>query len=238
MFRSWRRAEIVGLCLIMLLGALLVTSALQQISPAPPAPVYFVPGSPSEVAITFETFWSSEGLEEVLRILREKDVRATFFLTGAWLKNHPEAAKMILEQGHEIGNHTMNHAGLLYLTEEEIRNEIDGFIEAAQEILEFRPVLFRPPQGLYNGIVLQHAWKRRCRTVLWSVESYDYLSRDAAELIARVGSRLQGGAIILFRAGTPVTLEALPQILELLREQGYSPVTVSALLDNLDRPAG
>lgn len=237
MFRSWRRAEIAGLCLIALLGVLLAASALQQISPAPPAAVYFAPGSPSKVALTFETFWSSEGLEEILRILQEEDVRATFFLTGAWLKRHPEAARAILEQGHEIGNHTMNHANLLYLTEEEIRHEIDGFIEAAQEILEYRPVLFRPPLGLYNGLVLQHAWKKRCRTVLWSVESYDYLSRDAAEVTERVEGRLHGGAILLFRAGSPVTRKALPQILELLRRRGYSAVTVSALFEDSGRSA-
>ncbi len=234
MFRSWRRAEILGLCLIMLLGVLLATTALQQLSPAPPGAIHFAPGSSSRVALTFETLWSSEGLEEIIQVLQEEGVQVTFFLTGTWLKNHPAAAKLILEQGHEIGNHTLNHANLLYLTEKEIRHEIDGFIEAAEEILEYRPVLFRPPLGLYNGIILQHAWKNRCRTVLWSVESYDYLSRDAAEVSARVGSRVHGGAIILFRVGAPVIPEALPRILELLRERGYSPVTVSGLLEELE----
>ena len=80
--------------------------------------------------------WSSEGLEELLQALKKEGVQATFFLTGTWLKSHPAAAKMILEQGHEIGNHTLNHANLLYLTEKEIKHEIDGFNEAAQEILE------------------------------------------------------------------------------------------------------
>lgn len=235
MLRTWRRAEKLGLCLIMLLGALLATSALHQLSPAPPGAIYYAPGSPYRVALTFETLWSSEGLEELLQALKKEGVQATFFLTGTWLKSHPAAAKMILEQGHEIGNHTLNHANLLYLTEKEIEHEIDGFNEAAQEILEYRPGLFRPPLGLYNGIILQHARKRRCRTVLWSVESYDYLSRDAAEVSARVGNRLHGGAIILFRVGSPVLREALPQILDLLRERGYCPVTVSELLNDQDQ---
>jgi len=231
MFPSWRRAEIVGLCLMAILGVLLLASALRQASPAPPAAVYFAPGSPARVALTFETFWSSEGLDELLAILRKEGVRATFFLTGAWLKRYPRAARAILEQGHEIGNHTMNHANLLYLSEEEMRREIDGFIEAAQEILEYRPVLFRPPQGLYNGLVLEHAWRRRCRAVLWSVESYDYISRDAAEVVERIAGRLHGGAIILFRSGSPLARQALPQVLELLRRRGYSAVTVSELLE-------
>lgn len=234
MFRTWRRAEKIGLCLLILLGGLLATSALRQLSPEPPAAIYFVSGNPPRVALTFEARWSSEGLEELLQILNDEGVQATFFLTGTWLKNHPEAARQILEQGHEIGNHTLNHANLLYLTEKEIEHEIDGFNQAAREILEYRPVLFRPPLGLYNGVILQYARKYRCRTVLWSVESYDYLSRDAAEVSARVESRLHGGAIALFRVGSPVLNEALPQILALLRERGFSAVTVSTLLQDLE----
>lgn len=230
MFKTWRRAEKFGLFLVMLLGGLLAASALQQLSPAMPAAIYFAPGSPPRVALTFETLWSSEGLEETLQMLKKEDVQATFFLTGTWLKNYPDAARAILEQGHEIGNHTLNHANLLYLSGEEIEKEIDGFNKAAQEILEYRPRLFRPPQGLYNGIVLQQAWKRRCRTVLWSVESYDSISRSAADVSAQVESRLHGGAIITFRVGSPVLPEALPQVLKFMRERSYSAVTVSKLL--------
>ncbi len=232
MLKTWRRAEKLGLLLVVLLGGLLAASALQQLSPAVPAAIYFAPGSPPRVALTFETLWSSEGLEETLQMLKREEVQATFFLTGTWLKNHPDAARAILEQGHEIGNHTLNHANLLYLTEEEIEKEIEGFNEAAQELLEYRPRLFRPPQGLYNGIVLQQAWKRRCRTVLWSVESYDSISRNASDVSTQVENRLHGGAIISFKVGSPVLPEALPQILKLLRERGYSAVTVSKLLQD------
>ena len=82
--------------------------------------------------------------------------------------------------------------------------------------LEYSPHLFRPPRGLYNGVILEQARRHRCRTVLWSVESYDYISRDAAEVSARVGKRLHRGAIINFRAGSPLLHEALPQILNCL----------------------
>lgn len=232
MLRSWRRAEKVALGLIMLMGAIMVTSALQQLRPASPEAIYFMPGRPFRVALTFETRWSSEGLAELLQILKAEDVPATFFLTGTWLREHPAAAARILEQGHEIGNHTLNHAVLLYLSEKEIKRELDGFNEAAREILEYRPRLFRPPRGLYNGVVLQAARQRRCRTVLWSIESYDCLSRDPAEVSAQIESRLHHGAIIVFRVGAPVLPEALPKILAHLRERGYIPVTVSELLKN------
>ncbi len=234
MFKTWRRAEKIGLLLIMLAVVLLATSALQQFTPAQPGPLYFAPGSPLQVALTFETLWSSEGLKEVLEILEAEGVQATFFLTGIWLENHPAEAKMILEQGHEIGNHTMNHANLLYMNEEEIADEIRGFNEVAHMILEYRPSLFRPPQGLYNGLVLEQAWKVRCRAVLWSVESYDYISRNATEVSAHVGKRLHGGAIINFRVGSPALPDALTEIMEILQEEGFHAVTVSRMLEDLD----
>ena len=235
MFRTWRRKEKIGLILLMLLGGLVIAGALQQLSFEAPEAIYFAPGGPPQVALTFETLWSGVGVDDLLQLLEEEDVQATFFLTGVWLEKNREAAKKILEQGHEIGNHTLNHAHLLYATEEEIITEIEGFNEAALAALEYSPRLFRPPQGLYNGIILEQARRSRCRTVLWSVESYDYISRDAAEVSTRVGKRLHGGAIINFRAGSPLLPEALPQILKLLRENGLDAVTVSDLLEGRGR---
>lgn len=233
-FKTWRRAEKIGLILIMLLGGPLIAVGLLQLSSEPPEAIYFAPGEPPQVALTFETLWSSDGVEDLLRLLERENVQATFFITGIWLENNPEAARAMLEQGHEIGNHTLSHANLLYATGEEINREIEGFNEAARASLEYSPRLFRPPRGLYNGLILEQAARRRCRTVLWSVESYDSISGDAAEVSMRVGKGLQGGAIINFRAGSPLLVEALPQILELLRERGLEAVKVSDLLGNRD----
>lgn len=230
MLRSWSRAEKAALGLIMILGAVLLTSALRQLQPPAPEAIYFVPGRPFQAALTFEPRWSSEGLTELLQVLEREEVAATFFITGTWLRNHPAEAARILKQGHEIGNHTLNDALLLFLTEEEIGAELDGFNEAAREILEYRPRLFRPPRGLYNGVVLQAARQRRCETVLWSIESYDHLGGDPAELSARIGSRLHHGAIISFRVGAPALPEVLPLLLSHMRAQGFSAVTVSDLL--------
>lgn len=230
MLRSWRLSEKVALGLIMLLGTALLTSALQLLRPGAPEAVYFVPDRPFQIALTFETRWSSEGLTELLQILEAEEVAATFFLTGSWLKEYPEQAAAILKQGHEIGNHTLSDTVLLYLSEEGITGELEGFNEAAREILEYRPRLFRPPRGLYNGVVLEAARQQRCRTVLWSVESYDTLARNPDEVSTRIKNKLHHGAIVLFRVGAPVLPEALPEILLYLREQGYRAVTVSELL--------
>ena len=224
-----------ALGLIVILGALAVTSALLELRPLPAEPIYFVPGRPFQAALTFETRWSSKGLTRLLQILKDEGITATFFLTGAWIEEHPAEAARILKQGHEIGNHTLSHTPLLYLSEKEIKEELDGFNETAHNILEYRPRLFRPPRGLYNGVVLEAARRRRCQTVLWSIDSRDYLIKDPALLERRIESRLHHGAIIVFRVGAPSLPEALPGILAHIREAGYRPVTVTELLKNESR---
>lgn len=238
MLKSWRWVEKAALGLIMLLGTVAVTSALLEMRPLPAEPIYFVPGRPFQVAITFETRWSSKGLSQLLQILQEEDVAATFFLTGAWIEEHPEEAAQILMQGHEIGNHTLNHAPLLYLNEKEIKDELDGFNKASRDILEYRTRLFRPPRGLYNGVVLEAARRQRFQTVLWSIESHDNLIKNSAALENRIAGRLHHGAIILFRVGAPSLPEALPRILTHMRKTGYRPVTVTELLRNDNKAEG
>lgn len=233
-WRNWRRAEKVGLLLLLILVALALVS-LRGSYPLEPQPVYFVPGGHPEVALTFETLWSSGNLEQILSILEEEAVQATFFISGTWLTNHPAAAKSILAGGHEIGNHTMNHRTLLYLNQEDLVQEINAFNKLAAEILEYRPRLFRPPLGLYNGLVLRKARQQGCRTVLWSIDSYDWISRSGSEISRRVEERVHGGAIIVFRVGAPMLLEALPDILHMLSQQGLKPVSVSELLKSADQ---
>ncbi|MEW5785748.1 MAG: polysaccharide deacetylase family protein [Bacillota bacterium] len=229
MLRRWRKAEKAALLLLVLLTGILLTS-LQKASPAEPRAIYFVEGSPARVALTFETLWTATGLEAVLQVLHQEGVHATFFLSGTWLKQNPELAWAILAGGHEIGNHTMNHRVMLDLNSQDMVKEIKAFNELAAEILEYRPRLFRPPLGLYSGAVLKKARQLGCRTVLWSVDSYDWTSRSSAEILGRVSGRLHGGAIMVFRIGAPLLPEALAGVLTELRSRGYKAVTVTELL--------
>ena len=234
MWRNWRKLEKVGLFLLLILIALALVS-LKGNYPLEPQPVYYAQGGPLQVALTFETLWSSSNLEQILGILEEEAVQATFFITGTWLANHPEAAKSILAGGHEIGNYTMTHRTLLYLNQEDLVQEIHAFNKLAAETLEYRPRLFRPPLGLYNGLVLRKARQQGCQTVLWSIDSYDWISKSGAEISSRVDERLHGGAIIVFRVGAPMLPEALPDLFDVMRMQGLKPVSVSELLKSADQ---
>lgn len=193
---------------------------------------YFAPGNPPRVALTFETLWSNDGLAEVLQALEEEKIQATFFITGSWLQRYPGDAATILQQGHEIGCRSLSHASLPDLEKEELQEEIGAFNTLAGEILEYRPLLFRPADGGFSTLILEAVRREGCRTVLYSVDSYDWISLSGAEIASRVSERIHGGAIINFRIGAHFLPAALPLIARTLGEEGYEPVTVSELLDD------
>lgn len=192
--------------------------------------IYYVENRPGQVAFTFDTLWSSRGLTQILEVLGQEGVKATFFVSGTWLRLNPEEARKILLAGHEIGNRTVSNRPLLYLDENSLVREISDFNHLSRQMLEYRPRLFRPPQGEYSGLVQRVARQEDCSLVLWTVESYDWLSEDCAELSRRVLEKARGGAIISFRVGVPALAGALPEIIASLRDEGYELVTVSRLL--------
>lgn len=233
LFWKWRRIKKIPLLLFLMIAVIAVTPSLRSDRMSELEAIYFVPGDPPFIAITFETLWSSRNLETILESLDGRDVRATFFISGSWLKNNLPASRRILEAGHDIGNHTATQRNLLHGCSDELEAEIGGFNDLAGELLEYKPELFRPPLGLYNGEVLQAAAKGRCRTVLWSVESYDTISDSSEEIVDRVLAGARGGSIINFRVGAPGLTGALPEIIDGLRAMGYEPVSVSELLHTM-----
>ena len=234
MWRNWRKTEKIGLALLLVLAAL-VQLSLKGSYPSEPPPIYFAEGGPSRVALTFEILWSGENLDKILSILERESLQATFFITGIWLEKNAEVAKSILAGGHEIGNHTMSRRILIAMSQQEMTKEIKAFNTLCAEILEYRPRLFRPPLGLYNGQVLRTARQQGCRTVLWSVDSGDWVSQSSSEISRRVAERVHDGAILLFRVEAPHLPAALPEVLEIMRQQGYEPGSVGSLLENRER---
>ena len=143
--------------LLVLLAGVLFYSTI--ISTADDGPYYFSDTSQPQAALTFEVTWGEGNLKEILAILKDEKVKATFFVSGAWIENFPEKAKEILLQGHELGKYSFSSIPFTYLTEEDMTIEFENFNRLAAEILEYRPGVFRPPLGEYNEILLDVAKK-------------------------------------------------------------------------------
>lgn len=183
----------------------------------------------SEVSLTFDD-GPSPDTARILDVLREKEVRATFFLCGANVERYPALARRIVAEGHELGNHTWSHRYLHLRTRADIADEIDRTQDSIERVTGVRPAYFRPPHGVRWFPLWDVLAERRMTLVLWNSFPQEGAS-PARDIVARARKRLKPGAIILLhdaketlpagRNGRASTVEALPEIIEAARGAGY-----------------
>lgn len=210
---------------LMLCGAVLFLPE-QELRPTLSEAFRSGPAESSGVSLTINVDWGEEFLPDMLATLEEEQVKATFFLTGRWASKNPELAAQIAEAGHEIGNHGYSHSSPNASTQEEILDEISRTEEAILQATGVRTNLYAPPSGECEEHVLSAAEKAGYKTILWSVDTIDWQKPSAATILDRVKSKIHGGAIILAHP-TAGTEEALAQMIQDLKAEGYSFVTVS-----------
>ncbi|HPU01020.1 MAG: polysaccharide deacetylase family protein [Firmicutes bacterium] len=197
-------------------------------------PIYYVDTNEKKVAFSFDASWGAERTEKILQILKENEIKTTFFLTGFWVEAYPHYVKLIAEEGHEIGNHTLTHPHLNSLTKEEIKAELKNVEEMIQQVSGQKTTLFRPPFGEYNNQVIEAASELGYKTIQWSIDSLDWQNLSREEIIERVTSRAHKGAIILFHNNGLHTADALPEIIAYYRKHGYEILPVSQLIYHED----
>lgn len=185
------------------------------------------------IALTFDAGASARPTPPLLRVLAEKELRCTFFLTGKWIDANPELAAQIVVEGHEIGNHTYSHRDLQALTDDDIREELSRTEKSVRAItgVTTKPY-FRAPYGARDDRVIGIAASEGYRSIRWSADSWDAFKKGitAAEIEQRVLDRAEDGAIVLMHCGSWSTVDALPRVIDGLRARGYRLVTVSELL--------
>jgi peptidoglycan/xylan/chitin deacetylase (PgdA/CDA1 family) len=202
---------------------------------APDGRVWYVPMQRKEIALTFDDgpypFYTPLLLHQ---LAMEEQTPATFFLVGRTVQEYPQLVERILSAGGEIGNHTFNHYSLTALSDEEIQDQIADCGALLAQYTGLQPTLFRPPHGRYDARVVEIARRLGYRTILWS-DAPDDAPKDNSEvpvpvLVQRVIAHAKPGGIILLHSGQYNTIEAIPQIVDTLRAEGYTLVTVSQLL--------
>ncbi len=168
-------------------------------------------------------------------MLKENKIeKATFFLSSPWSKTHPEIVTSIKEAGYEIGSHGHRHENYSSLTEEEIRKEISTAHSILTDLTGKEPNLLRLPNGDFDKRVLQVASSLNYQVVQWDTDSQDWKNPGVQTIVDRVVSKAHPGDIVLLHASdsSKQTHEALPVIIDKLRNQGYEFVTVSELLNH------
>jgi peptidoglycan/xylan/chitin deacetylase (PgdA/CDA1 family) len=194
----------------------------------------------NRVALTFDAGGEPDGYNQILAALAARRVRVTFFLTGQFVEKFPEAARAIAQAGHELGNHSYSHPAFTRLSETEIATQLAQAEQVIKKICgrSAKP-LFRFPYGESNRYAETVVMNLGYQAVSWSLDSLDSVDppKTASYLVERVLRRTKPGMIVLLHIGVPATAEALPQILDGLKEKGLEVVPISVLMQNIDERA-
>lgn len=182
-----------------------------------------------KIALTFDDGPHPKVTPQILKILKKYDAKATFFVVGNEVKKNPKVLKAVADAGHEIGNHTYNHAKLTTLSVKKVKLQIDSTDAAIKAVIGQNATVFRPPYGAYNKTVTNQL---KVPSVLWTIDTLDWKHHNPKKTLAAVQKNAKNGSIVLMHDIHQTTADALEPILAALQKQGYEFVTVSEILKN------
>ena len=174
--------------------------------------------------LTFDEGYENGYTADILDTLKEKNVRAVFFVTYDYAKDNPELIKRMIAEGHTVGNHTMSHPSLPECSDEELQNELKELHSYISEQFGYDMYVMRPPRGEFSERILECAKALGYTTVLWSFAYYDWdvdKQPDTAEAFEKITSKTHPGAIYLLHAVSKTNTEILGSIIDCWRENGY-----------------
>ena len=203
--------------------------------PAPGAPAAFINHGPvgtSIVALTYHAKGGNDLSRQLLAIMKDLQVTATIFGVGGWMKDNPSIVAAMVEDGHEMGNHTWSHPPMRQMSGSKLFDEIAECANVLTQLVGSPTRWFRP-SGIEvpTDAILEQAGKAGYQvSVGYDVDSLDFQDPPVAEIITNVTDIVQGGSIVSLHFGHEGTLEALPKIVEHIRGLGLTPGTVGQLL--------
>lgn len=193
-------------------------------------PIYSVEREDKVVSISFDCAWGVEHTDDILKALKISGVSATWFMVEFWSEKYPEYVKKIDAAGHEIGTHSSTHSYMSKQNAEEIKLELSTSSEAIKTITGKEVNLFRPPYGDYDDELIRTASELGYYTIQWDTDSLDWKDLSATDIAMRVINSVKNGSIILMHNNGLHTAEAVPIILETLKNKGYSFVPIGELI--------
>lgn len=223
------KSRTLKICLAIIIVSILLAVSIDGVSaaqvyfgyPNRKVPVYSVKTEEKMVAISFDAAWGADKTEEIMKILKEYNCNATFFLVGFWTDKYGEIVKKIDENGFEIGTHSNTHPDMTKLSSEQIQQELESSIKLIKDITGKEVKFFRAPYGAYNNTLIDVAAEMGLTTVQWSIDTLDWKGLSGEEICSRVINNVKPGSIILCHNNSDHILEGLPLILDRLIKQGY-----------------
>ncbi len=179
-----------------------------------------------KIYLTFDEGYENGYTEEILDVLKEKNVPAAFFCTGDYLKCNSPIIKRMIDEGHIVGNHTWNHPKMPKVTDDEaaFKKELTEFDEYLYDNYKIKSCYFRYPEGEFSERTLAMIKDMGYHTFFWSIAYKDWerdVTRGANYAVNQITQQIHNGAIILLHAVSSDNAKALPDIIDTLRNEGY-----------------
>jgi len=194
-------------------------------------PIYSVEREDRTMSLSFNTSDTGDAHTlQILQILNAADVRATFFVTGNWVRQNEELAAKLAESGHELMNLSDDHSLLRRMTAAEIIENLEACNTVIETATGTRPTIFRAPYGGYDDKLIHLAASMGLRTVQWSIDSGDWRISDPQAIVRQVQNRAFPGGIVLMHSNLAQTAAALHAVIEGLQADGYTLIPVSELV--------
>ena len=193
----------------------------------------FIGQNEKVIYLTFDEGYENGYTAPILDTLKQKGVSATFFITGAYLKSEPELVERMIDEGHTVGNHTVNHPNLPSISIAKRDSEIGGLHRQMEEKFGYTMYLMRPPEGVFSEQLLSQAQGMGYQTVLWSYayKDWDVNNQMApASALQKAVSALHPGAVYLLHAVSKTNAAMLGDLIDQARAKGYT----FAILDRGD----
>lgn len=203
------------------------------------ATIKFATLSPNQkvIALTFDDGPWPRSTAQVLDILNKNNIKGTFFVVGQNVKRYPDLTRRIVAEGHSIANHTWHH-WYHHMNPQVAAYEVANTTDIIFKTTGVKSRLFRPPGGIMTNGLVSYAKNNKYAVIMWSSDSIDYSRPAVPRLINNIFKSAKSGGIVLMHDGggdRTRTVQALPEIINRFRKQGYKFVTVPELLEMQDQ---
>jgi len=203
--------------------------------------IYRVKTDKKHVVLTFDDGPSPIWTPKILDELKSENIKATFFMIGHHVQKYPDIAKRVAQEGHTIGNHGYAHSVMLYYTPAEIEEEIKYTEHVIKEITGVTTKYFRPPKAWLRQIIKEKVKSMNYETVLWSLNSKDWVSFNHKSIVRYISNNIKNGDILLFHDSGHVTsteggnrlqtVKTISLLARTLREKGFEFISIEELMN-------
>ena len=184
----------------------------------------------NNVSLMFNVYENTGVVNDIISVLNEKGVKATFFVGGCWADDNSQTLERIVKSGHELGNHGYFHKDHKKLNYDGNYQEISLTGEMVTAICGAKLNLFAPPSGSFSSTTLKASYDLGYKVIMWSKDTIDWRDKDTTKIYNRATKDLAGGDLVLMHPKKH-TLEVLPSIIDYYLSVGFDVVTVSENID-------